>query len=39
MGEELDSRQRVEINNLLHKTFASALSDKPGRTSSYKHRI
>ena len=36
MGEELNSRQRAELNELLQKTFAS---DKPGRTKLYENII
>ena len=39
MGEELDSKQRAELTELLFGKFARVMSDKLGRTSLYKHRI
>ena len=39
MGEELDSKQRAELTELLIGKFARVMSDKPGRTSLYEHRI
>ena len=39
MGEELDGKQRAELTELLLGKFAKVLSDKPGRTSLYEHRI
>ena len=39
MGEELDSKQRAELTELLLGKFASVMSDKPGRTRLYEHRI
>ena len=39
MGEELDSKQRAELTELLLGKFAKVLSDKPGRTSLHEHRI
>ena len=39
MGEELDSKQRAELTELLIGKFARVMSDKPGRTSLHEHRI
>ena len=39
MEEELDSKQRAELTELVLGKFASVMSDKPGRTSLYEHRI
>ena len=39
MGEELDGKQRLELTELFFGKFAKVPSDKPERTSLYKHRI
>ena len=39
VGEELDGKQRSELTELLFGKFAKVPSDKPERTSLYKHRI